>query len=151
LAELDGIHADNDGVLIIGATNTPWHLDTAFRRPGRFDRIIFVPPPDEISKEAIIKLKIADKPHDNIDYRKVSNKTPDYSGADINAMIDIAIEKILEEALSSGVPKPITTKDLLAAAKIHKASTIDWFTTAKNYALFANKSGLYDEILKYIK
>jgi len=151
LAELDGIHADNDGVLIIGATNTPWHLDTAFRRPGRFDRIIFVPPPDEISKEAIIKLKIADKPHDNIDYRKVSKKTPDYSGADINAMIDIAIEKILEEALSSGVPKPITTKDLLAAAKIHKASTIDWFTTAKNYALFANKSGLYDEILKYIK
>lgn len=151
LAELDGINSNNDGVLIIGATNTPWHLDTAFRRPGRFDRIIFVPPPDEISKEAIIKLKIADKPHDNIDYRKVSKKTPDYSGADINAMIDIAIEKILEEAIATGIPKPITTKDLLSAAKIHKASTIDWFTTAKNYALFANKSGLYDEILKYLK
>ena len=151
LAELDGINSNNDGVLIIGATNTPWHLDTAFRRPGRFDRIIFVPPPDEISKEAIIKLKIADKPHDNIDYRKVSKKTLDYSGADINAMIDIAIEKILEEAIATGIPKPITTKDLLSAAKIHKASTIDWFTTAKNYALFANKSGLYDEILKYLK
>lgn len=151
LAELDGINADNDGVLIIGATNTPWHLDTAFRRPGRFDRIIFVPPPDEISKESIIRLKIADKPHDSIDYKKLSKKTPDYSGADINAMIDIAVEKILEDALSTGIPKPITTKDLLAAAKVHKASTIDWFTTAKNYALFANKSGLYDEILKYIK
>ena len=151
LAELDGINADNDGVLIIGATNTPWHLDTAFRRPGRFDRIIFVPPPDEISKEAIIKLKISDKPHDSIDYKKISKKTPDYSGADINAMIDIAIEKILEEALRTGIPKPIKTKDLLEAAKIHKATTIDWFTTAKNYALFANKSGLYDEILKYIK
>lgn len=151
LAELDGINSDNEGVLIIGATNTPWHLDTAFRRPGRFDRIIFVPPPDEKSKEHIIKLKLEGKPQKNIDYRKVAKKTPDYSGADINAMIDIAIEKILEEALKTGVPKPIDTKDLLEAAKIHKASTLDWFNTAKNYALFANKSGIYDEILKYLK
>lgn len=151
LAELDGIEANNDGVLIIGATNTPWHLDTAFRRPGRFDRIIFVPPPDENSKESIVKLKLEGKPHENIDYRKIAKITPGYSGADINAMIDIAVEKILEEAMASGVPKPITTADLLNAAKQHRASTTEWFTTAKNYALFANKSGLYDDILKYLK
>jgi len=46
LAELDGIDSDNDGILVIGATNAPWYLDPAFRRPGRFDRIIFVSPPD---------------------------------------------------------------------------------------------------------
>ena len=46
LSELDGVQASNDGVLILAATNAPWHLDTAFRRPGRFDRILFVPPPD---------------------------------------------------------------------------------------------------------
>lgn len=151
LAELDGINADNEGVLIIGATNTPWHLDVAFRRPGRFDRIIFVPPPDEKSKERIIKLKLKGKPQENIDYKKVASKTKDYSGADINAMIDIAVEKILEEVLQNGIPRPIKTKDLLEAVKVHKASTVDWFSTAKNYALFANKSGLYDDILKYLK
>ncbi len=151
LAELDGISASNDGVLVIGATNTPWHLDTAFRRPGRFDRIIFVPPPDEKSKEHIIRLKLKDKPQDNIDYKKVAKNTPHYSGADINAMIDIAVEKILEEAFATGTPKPITTKDLIAASKKHKASTKEWFTTAKNYALFANKSGIYDNILNYLK
>ena len=151
LAELDGMQADNDGVLIIGATNMPWHLDTAFRRPGRFDRIIFVPPPDEKSKQAIIQMKLMDKPQKNIDLKKVAKNTPHYSGADINAMIDIAIEKILEDAMATGDPKPITTKDLIAAAKMHKASTSEWFTTAKNYALFANKSGLYDDILKYLK
>jgi len=151
LAELDGIESNNDGVLIIGATNTPWHLDTAFRRPGRFDRIIFVPPPDIESKESIIKLKLAGKPQKDIDFKKISKNTKDYSGADINAMIDIAVEKILEEAMQTGIPKPISTKDLLQAAKSHKPSTLDWFTTAKNYALFANKSGLYDEILKYLK
>jgi len=138
-------------VLIIGATNTPWHLDAAFRRPGRFDRIIFVPPPDEKSKQSIIQLKLKDKPHENIDYKKVASKTPGYSGADINAMIDIAVEKILEEVLQTGIARPIKTKDLLEAAKVHNASTTDWFTTAKNYALFANKSGLYDDILKYMK
>ncbi|KAA3639127.1 MAG: AAA family ATPase [Bacteroidetes bacterium] len=151
LAELDGVSSDNEGVLIIGATNAPWHLDTAFRRPGRFDRIIFVPPPDEKSKESIIKLKLEGKPHENIDFKKVAKRTKHYSGADINAMIDIAVEKILEDALKTGVPKPITTKSLLEAAKIHKPSTEDWFSTAKNYALFANKSGIYDEILKYLK
>jgi len=46
LAELDGMGASNEGVLILAATNSPWHLDPAFRRPGRFDRILFVPPPD---------------------------------------------------------------------------------------------------------
>ncbi len=151
LSEMDGIAASNDGVLVIGATNAPWHVDSAFRRPGRFDRIIFVPPPDEKSKEKIIELKLEGKPLSSIDYKKIAKKTLGYSGADINAMIDIAVEKILEEAMETGVPKPIATNDLLEVTKKHPASTVDWFTTAKNYALFANKSGLYDAVLKYLK
>ena len=151
LNELDGIQHENDGLLIIGATNTPWHLDSAFRRPGRFDRIIFVPPPDQKSKETIIELKLKGKPSENIDFKKVARNTKNFSGADINAMIDIAVEAKLEEALESGIPKPITTKDLLKAAEKHSASTIDWFNTAKNYATFANQSGLYNDVLDYIK
>lgn len=151
LNELDGIQHDNEGLLIVGATNTPWHLDSAFRRPGRFDRIIFVPPPDQESKEEILKLKLKDKPTENIDFKKVAKRTKNYSGADINALIDIAVEAKLEEALQTGVPKPITTKDLLTASEKHNASTIDWFNTAKNYATFANQSGLYDDVMKYIK
>lgn len=151
LAELDGISSNNDGLLIIGATNVPWHLDTAFRRPGRFDRIIFVPPPDAAGREAILKLKVADKPQENIDFAKVAKRTKDFSGADLNAVIDIAVEGILEEAIKTGVPRPITTKDLLRGAEKHRPSTSEWFTTAKNYAMFANKGGLYDDILKYLK
>ncbi|MEO1626785.1 MAG: ATP-binding protein [Bacteroidota bacterium] len=135
LAELDGIESNNDGILIIGATNTPWHLDPAFRRPGRFDRIIFVPPPDAESREAILRLKLEGKPQDNINFAKVAEKAKDFSGADLNAVIDIAVEKILEKAIQSGVPKPITTNDLLEAVKQHRPSTLEWFTTAKNYAL----------------
>lgn len=151
LQELDGINSSNEGVLILGATNTPWHLDAAFRRPGRFDRIIFVSPPDELAREKIIQLKLEKKPVENPDVKKVAQKTEHYSGADLEAVIDIATEIKLEESFLSGIPAPITTADLLNAVRKHKPSTQEWFSKAKNFALFANESGLYDEILKYMK
>jgi transitional endoplasmic reticulum ATPase len=151
LQELDGIDKSNEGVLIIGATNTPWNLDPAFRRPGRFDRIIFVPPPDETTRESIFKLKLKNKPTEAIDYSQLAKKTENYSGADIDAIIDIAIELKLESSFEDGIPRPIETKDLLSAIKKHKASTQEWFMTAKNFAMFANDAGLYDDILSYLK
>ena len=151
LQELDGIDKSNEGVLIIGATNTPWNLDPAFRRPGRFDRIIFVPPPDETTRESIFKLKLKNKPTEAIEYSQLAKKTENYSGADIDAVIDIAIELKLESSFEDGIPRPIETKDLLSAIKKHKASTQEWFMTAKNFAMFANDAGLYDDILSYLK
>lgn len=151
LSELDGVEASNDGVLVIGATNVPWHLDAAFRRPGRFDRVIFVPPPDLPNRAEILKLKLADKPKEQIDYQKLAKLTPHYSGADLEAIIDIAIEAVLEKAMASGVPQPLTTELLQDAIAKHRSTTIDWFTTAKNYAVFANQSGQYDAISEYLK
>ncbi|MEZ5148020.1 MAG: ATP-binding protein [Bacteroidales bacterium] len=151
LQELDGINHSNDGVLIIGATNTPWNLDPAFRRPGRFDRIIFVPPPDEYSRETILRLKLKNKPSGAIDLKNIARKTTNYSGADIDAIIDIAIEQKLEDSFTDGIPQPLETKDLLNSVKKHKPSTQEWFATARNFALFANDSGLYDDILAYLK
>lgn len=151
LQELDGIDSTNEGVLIIGATNTPWNLDPAFRRPGRFDRIVFVPPPDVSTRESILQLKLNNKPTSAIDFKAISKKTENYSGADIDAIIDIAIELKLESSFSDGIPKPIETNDLLIALKKHKPSTQEWFSIAKNFAMFANDSGLYDDILTYLK
>jgi transitional endoplasmic reticulum ATPase len=151
LQELDGIDNNNEGVLILGATNTPWNLDPAFRRPGRFDRIVFVPPPDESARESILRIKLKDKPTEAIDHGQLAKKTDSYSGADIDAIIDIAIELQLEASFSDGVPKPLDTKALISAIKKHKPNTQEWFVTAKNFALFANDSGLYDDILAYLK
>jgi hypothetical protein len=53
--------------------------------------------------------------------------------------------------MKSGRPAPIVTKDLLGALKQVKSSTKEWFATAKNYAIHANESGQYDDILKYIE
>lgn len=152
LSEMDGISSDNEGLLIIGATNTPWALDTAFRRPGRFDRIIFVPPPDNDARAAIFDLALREKPlGEGINYAKLAKSTDMYSGADIYSVVDRAIEAKLEIALETGEVQPIEMSDLQKAIKQTQPSTKEWFNTAKNYALYANQSGLYDEILKYIK
>ncbi len=151
LAELDGVDAKNDGVLVLAATNSPWHLDAAFRRPGRFDRIIFVPPPDAPGRASILRVLLKGKPQDAVDADTVAAKTERFSGADLKAVVDTAIEGKLTDALKTGCPMPLTTKDLVKAAKTIKPSTREWFATAKNYALYANEAGAYDDVLDYLK
>jgi SpoVK/Ycf46/Vps4 family AAA+-type ATPase len=151
LSELDGVAASNEGVLILAATNAPWHLDPAFRRPGRFDRILFVPPPDAPARAAILRLQLKGKPVAEIDFDALAKKTDGYSGADLKAVVDVAVEEKLRAAMSSGTLQPIATKDLLEAIKRQKPTVRDWFETARNHALYANQSGLYDDILAYLK
>jgi SpoVK/Ycf46/Vps4 family AAA+-type ATPase len=151
LAELDGIGGANEGVLVLAATNAPWHLDGAFRRPGRFDRILFVPPPDTTARAAILRLLCRGKPVQDLDYQHLAKKTDQFSGADLKAVVDLAVEAKLREALKAGVPRPLATKDLLAAAGTVKPSTREWFATARNYALYSNQGGIYDDVLKHLK
>lgn len=151
LAEMDGIASENEGVLILAATNAPWNVDPAFRRPGRFDRVIFVEPPDEKAREEILQSMLKDKPVNAVDIVKIAQQTADYSGADIQAMIDIAVEEKLRASMASGKLEPIGTKDLIKAAKQHRPTTLEWFASARNYALYANESGLYNDILTYLK
>jgi SpoVK/Ycf46/Vps4 family AAA+-type ATPase len=151
LAELDGVDGQNDGLLIMGATNAPWHLDAAFRRPGRFDQVVFVPPPDAHARTAILKVLLRDRPARGIDYEKIASRTDRFSGADLRGVVDGAVSGKLDEALRTGDPRPVETHDLLDAAKGTRSTTADWFATARNYVLYANDSGLYDAVKPYLK
>lgn len=151
LAELDGVQSSNEGVLILAATNAPWHLDPAFRRPGRFDRILFVPPPDAPARASILRILCRGKPSQDVDYDHLAKKTDGFSGADLKAVVDVAVEAKLREAMKEGRPKPLTTRDFTSAAATIRPSTKEWFATARNYALYSNQGGVYDDILKYLK
>ncbi len=151
LSEMDGVQSNNDGVLILAATNAPWHVDPAFRRPGRFDRILFVPPPDAPARASILRSHLTGKPQKDVDFDSVASKCDAFSGADLKAVIDLTVESKLREVMKTGRPEPILTKDLLAAAKQVKPSTREWFATARNYALYSNQGGAYDDIVKYMK
>lgn len=150
LTELDGLES-NEGILILAATNAPWHLDVAFRRPGRFDRLLFVPPPDQPAREAILQHLLLSKPAEKLDIKSLAKKSAGFSGADLRAWVDRALEQKLQEALRSQQLAPLTQKDLLKALKNQRPSVLDWFSTARNYAQYANQSGLYDELLEYLK
>jgi len=151
LAEMDGVESSNEGVLVLAATNAPWHVDPAFRRPGRFDRVLFVPPPDLPARAAILRIHCAGKPAEMIDFEHLAKRTDDFSGADLKAVVDAAAETKLREAMKAGTIRPVTTKDLIASAKALKPTTREWFSTARNYALYSNQGGLYDDVLKFLK
>lgn len=150
LAEMDGTNGENEGVLILGATNAPWHLDSAFLRPGRFDRLLFVPPPDQEARKEVARIHAREKPVVNLDEEALAKRTDGFSGADIRAVFDQAVEATLEEAMKKGKVIPVTGKMLAKTAKQVKPSTSKWFESAKNYALYANQSGFYDEVLDFM-
>jgi SpoVK/Ycf46/Vps4 family AAA+-type ATPase len=151
LMELDGLRTFNDQVFVIGATNTPWYLDSALRRPGRFNHMIFVPPPEEKERETILKLKLAGKPLSSLDLSRISKETKHFSGADLEQIVKDAVESALERTLETGEIQPISQDDLKKASKQRKATTFDWFATAKNYATFSDVNQDYQIVLDYMK
>ena len=110
-----------------------------------------MPPPDQLSREAILTVLLKGKPTEGIETATIAKKTAGFSGADLKAVIDMAVEAKLREAMKSGRPTPLKTQDLVSAAKKIRPSTKEWFATAKNYALYSNEAGLYDDVLSYLK
>jgi SpoVK/Ycf46/Vps4 family AAA+-type ATPase len=151
LAELDGMEGDNEGMLVIGATNAPWHVDGALMRPGRFDRVVFVPPPDYEARLAILRIHLRDKPVADLDLPRLARQTEGYSGADLMGIVETATEAALQDALRSGEVRPITTADLLSALGRVRPTVDDWLATARNYGTYANETGFYDEVMAYLK
>lgn len=151
LSELDGVDANNEGVFVLAATNHPWDVDAALRRPGRFDRMVLVLPPDEEARRAILAYHLKDRPADRVDTGRVAGKTRDFSGADLAHLCESAAEVAMEESLTSGHTRSLSSKDFERALKEVRPSIRPWFDTAKNYAMFANEGGMYDDLLAYIK
>lgn len=151
LTELDGMR-DNDGVFLLAATNHPWDVDTALRRPGRLDRTLLVLPPDEEARRAILVHHLEGRPVEaGIDLRGAAKKTKGFSGADLAAVCDGAVELALNDSIKSGQVRPVNSGDLAAALRQVKPSTRPWFDVAYNYATFANEGGQYDDLLRYIR
>ena len=150
LAQMDGVESDNENILIIGATNAPWDVDSAFKRTGRFDRSFFIPPPDFDAREEIFELYLQDLPIGKLDYRLLSDASEGFSGADIKGVVDRAGEATIEAILESGKELQITQEDLLEIIENTTKSTAEWFSMAKNVIEYANANGVYDELEAYM-
>jgi AAA+ superfamily predicted ATPase len=151
LLELDDVASDNTGVFLLAATNHPWDVDSALRRPGRFDRTLLVLPPDGPAREGVFRYHLRDRPVAGIDLARLSKMTDGYSGADIAHICETAAEQALLDSVKRGEPRLISQADLEAAVSEVRPSLGTWFETARNVALFANEGGAYDDLVAYLR
>ncbi len=151
LSELDGVGAQNDGVFVLAATNAPWDVDVALRRPGRLDRTVLVLPPDQSAREAILRHHLKGRPVAKIDLSGTAKRTEGYSGADLAHVCETAAERALMDSAVSGAVRMIEMRDIDAALAEVRPSIGPWLESARNVAMFANEAGAYDDLLDYLK
>jgi AAA+ superfamily predicted ATPase len=151
LVELDGVDHSNEGIFVIGATNQPWDVDPALRRPGRFDRTMLILPPDTSARVAILRYHLRDRPLGNVDFEALALGSEGMSGADLRLVCEEAAELGLAEAIASSALQPITTQQLAAAIRSIRSSTSAWFESARNHVRYANASGEYDDLATYLR
>jgi SpoVK/Ycf46/Vps4 family AAA+-type ATPase len=151
LTELDGVQEANDGVFVLAATNHPWDVDGALRRPGRFDRTLLVLPPDEPAREGVLRYHLRDRPIAGIDLKALAKRTHGYSGADLAHICETAAERALLDSVASGKARMIGMRDMLDALDEVKPSIGAWLNTARNVVEFSNVDGTYDDLRKYLK
>jgi len=152
LAQMDGIEGTRDKVLILAATNEPWSIDPALRRPGRFTKLIFVPPPDTIARKEIIKIYLKERPIDkDIDYDRLAAITQNYSAADIRQICDEAADIPLRAAMRGNKIRKIGMDDLEAAIKRRKPSLLSWVRLSTKRMEYEMETEIFEEMSAYLK
>lgn len=151
LAQLDGLAGENSGLLVLAATNMPWDVDPAMKRPGRLSRQVFVPPPDAKARAHIIRLNLDGVPHSQVDAEAVAASTASFSGADIGGLVEEAKDYVLADHVSGMEDRVVTQADLLKAARIMRPTTLDWLRTATNLVKYAGADDSYRDVEAYLK
>ncbi|MCZ8149130.1 MAG: ATP-binding protein, partial [Roseomonas sp.] len=115
----DGIMASlaaNEMLLLLGATNKPWLLDPAVRRPGRFGKLVYVGLPDLLAREAIIRQAFAGMPvATDFPYAEAAMGTEGFSGADMRSLCDETARRVAAREIRESGPQVIGWEDFRAA------------------------------------
>lgn len=151
LTQLDGFGADNEKILLLAATNMPWDVDSAMKRSGRFSRLIFLPPPDELARAEMFRIKLQGVPCDDVNFGKLAQTCEFYSGADIDGAVDIAKEAALSLTLKSGVETPVKESDLREGLKRTTPAAKEWLETVRNLVKYGGGDSSYQDVESYLK
>ena len=151
LAQLDGIGSDNKDILVLAASNMPWDVDPAMKRPGRFARQVFVPPLDAPARRELLDMRLDGLPTEGVDLDHLARETSLFSGADIDGLVDLAKDSVLSDIVDKGEERPLRADDFEFALSQSHASAIDWLRTARNLVRYGEVSGTYRDLEKYLK
>ncbi|MEM9291150.1 MAG: AAA family ATPase [Acidobacteriota bacterium] len=151
LAELSGVNDTNDGLLILVTVNEPWNADPALLRPGRFDRVLFLPPPATKDRLAMLRTLTRGRPQEQLDLQRVASATEGFSSADLTRLVEGAVEQRLQASLESGRTQPLITADLLHAAQDIQPVTGPWLAEARRFLQSEQGStGIYKDLAAYL-
>ncbi|MEM4349257.1 MAG: AAA family ATPase, partial [Candidatus Nitrosocaldus sp.] len=118
LTEMDGIQS-LQGVVVLAATNRIDMMDPALLRPGRFDKLVYVPMPDKYARHKILEIHVKNKPlAPDVNLEKIAEMTEDFSGADVAAVVNTAVSLVLHEYLAK-YPNPEEAAKHVEEAYIH--------------------------------
>jgi SpoVK/Ycf46/Vps4 family AAA+-type ATPase len=151
LQEMDGISSLNDGIFVLAATNQPWDVDPALRRPGRLDRTLLVLPPDEPAREAIFRTHLRDRPVEGVKLATLAARSDGLTGADIAYVCELASEGALLDSVETGVARTIGMADLESALAEVRPSSGPWLESARNAVDFGEDDGTFAELKAYLK
>ncbi len=151
LMEMDGVENYSENVLILGSTNVPWDLDPALRRPGRFADLIFIPPPNYLTRLEIFKLNTKKRPvSSKVDLEKLGELTEGYSSADIKAVCDDALEIPWAEALKGAPARKATMNDFLIVLGVRPSSLTAWYKQAEKQIRKSGEVELFADLSRQI-
>lgn len=151
LAEMDGMHAKDQQILLLAATNEPWLIDQALRREGRFGETLFIPPPDENARKNILKINMKDRPTQDVDYDLLTKITDSFSGADLTGLCEAATDIPLKEYFKTKKQRPIVMNDFLKAKEKTQSIIIPWFNKAKTIVRQRNLEGSFSDMINFIE
>ena len=148
LQQMDGM-GKNDNILVLAATNEPWAIDPALRRPGRFKKLVFIPPPDLDARKAIFNIYMKKLPlEDDVDSGHLAGITNGLSGADISAICSDAAEIPLKEALDGKGQRKISKSDYDIAIGKRRSSIIPWIRMAVEQVKKSGEDDIFSELVK---
>jgi transitional endoplasmic reticulum ATPase len=155
LIELSSMNSKGNKVLVIGATNEPWAIDPALRRPGRFSRLIFVPEPDIKARREILLLELKKRPQsvkiEDINIDEICKLTEGYSCADLVELVNQAFEYPLMEAINTGNQRNVSMADFRMALRTIKSSLGPWYQMAAQQIQHSGEAGNFVDLMNYIK
>lgn len=150
LIQMDGVES-RDKTLVLAATNEPWAVDPALRRPGRFSKLVLVPNPDNEARRGIFKLHLRNRPVEDLDFGGLAKLTNGYSSADIAQICSEAADIPLDEALQGKEPRKIAMNDFEKVLEKRKSSLTPWFRLALKEIERSGEEDIFEPLVKIIK
>ncbi|MDY7095375.1 MAG: AAA family ATPase [Acidobacteriota bacterium] len=142
---------DNEGLMILAATNAPWDADPALLNPGRFDRVLFVRPPSRADRLEALRRLCQGKPQEELKLPELASWTSGMTFGDLSRLVDLALDAVLQASLERGNPQPLTAQALMEAARRISASAPPWLEEAREILRSTRgPADVYDELEEYL-